>query len=123
MLLLSSCLFVAAAASAPLAPEARAEIDGLLSRLEASGCEFNRNGSWYTGAQAKAHLLGKLKYFEDRGAVQTTERFVELAASISSMSGQPYLVRCGKGAPVKSSTWLLSQLQAMREAAGTRKSP
>jgi len=95
-----------------------------MSRLEVSGCEFNRNGSWYTGAEAKSHLLGKLKYLEDRGAVQTAEQFIELAASSSSMSGQPYLVRCGGGAPVKSGTWLLSQLQAMRPAGGrTRSAP
>jgi hypothetical protein len=113
---LLTCIIVAAAAAAPLPPAARAEIDGLMSRLETSGCEFNRNGTWHTGAEAKTHLLRKLKYFEDRGAVQTAEQFVELAATGSSASGQPYLVRCGNGAPVQSGAWLLSQLQAMRSA-------
>jgi hypothetical protein len=66
LLLLLACLFVAAATAAPLLPVARTEIDALLSRLEALGCEFNRNGTWYTGAEAKPHLLRKLKYLEDR---------------------------------------------------------
>jgi hypothetical protein len=123
LLLLLGCLFVAAAAAAPLAPAARTEIDALLTRLETSGCEFNRNGTWYTGAEARPHLLRKLKYLEDRGAVQSTEQFIELAASGSSMSGQPYLVRCANAAPLKSATWLLSQLQAMRSAAAARKAP
>jgi len=61
----------------------------LLRRLEASGCEFNRNGNWYPAAEAESHLLRKLNYLQDRDMVQTTEQFIELAASSSSMSGQP----------------------------------
>ena len=87
LLSLLTCCVAIAATAAPLSPAARAEIDGLLVRLVASGCEFNRNGSWYTAAEAKSHLSQKLKYFEDRGMVQTTEQFIEMAASSSSMSG------------------------------------
>ena len=114
---LLSWLFAAAAAAAPLGPAAKAEIDGLLSRLEASGCQFNRNGTWYNAADAKAHLLVKLKYFEDRGAVKTAEQFIELAASSSSVTRQAYLVKCESGAAVPSSVWLQSQLQLIRSAA------
>ena len=113
---LLSCIVVTAAVAAPLSPAARMEIDGLMSRLEASGCEFGRNGAWHTGTDAKPHLLNKLKYLEERGSVQSAEQFIELAASSSSTTGQPYLVRCGNGAPVQSATWLSSQLQAMRSA-------
>ncbi len=115
---LLSWLFAAAGAAAPLAPAAKAEIDGLLSRLEASQCQFNRNGSWHSAADAKSHLLNKLKYLEDRGAVQTAEQFIELAASKSSVSGDAYLVKCGGGAAVPSAVWLQSQLQLMRRAGG-----
>ena len=113
---LLSCIVVTAGTAAPLSPAVKAEIDGLMSRLEASDCEFNRSGTWYSGTEAKSHLLRKLKYFEDRGAVRSTEQFIELAASSSSVTGQPYLVRCGDGIPVQSGTWLLLQLQAMRAA-------
>ena len=113
----------AAASAATLSPAARAEIDALMSRLEASGCEFDRNGKWYSGAEAKSHLLRKLKYLEDKGMVQSTEQFIELAASASSMTGQPYLVRCGHGAPVQSGMWLLSQMQAMRSAGQAMRAP
>jgi hypothetical protein len=111
---LLTCIVVAAAAAAPLAPAARTEIDGLMSKLETSGCEFNRNGNWYTSSEAKSHLLRKLKYLEERDSVQTAEQFIELAASNSSATGQPYLVKCGNGAPVQSGAWLLYQLQAIR---------
>jgi len=115
-LFLAAWVFAAAAAAAPLAPAAKAEIDGLMSRLEASACEFSRNGSWHTAAEAKSHLLRKLKYLADRGMVHSTEQFIELAASRSSMTGQPYLVRCGNAAALPSGAWLLSQLQAMRSS-------
>ena len=111
------------AAAAPLSPGARTEIDALMSKLEASGCEFNRNGTWHSGMEAKAHLLRKLKYLEDRGMVQSTEQFIELAASGSSITGQPYMVRCGNGVPVQSGTWLLSQMRAMRSAAPATRAP
>jgi hypothetical protein len=110
------CVAVAAATAAPLPSPARAEVDRLMWKLEASGCDFYRNGSWHMGAEAKAHLLRKLSYLEDKNLVQTTEQFIELAASTSSTTGQVYLVKCGAGSPVQSRVWLLSQLQAMRTA-------
>lgn len=123
LLFLLACSFVAVGTAAPLALAARTEIDGLMSRLEASACEFNRNGTWHTATEAKSHLLRKLKYLEDRGVVQTAEQFIELAASSSSTTGQPYLVKCGNGAPVQSGTWLRSQLQAMRTSGRATSTP
>ena len=121
--LLLACIFAAESAAAPLAPAARVEIDSLMSRLAAPACEFNRNGTWHTAAAAKSHLMRKLQYLEDEGAVQSTEQFIELAASNSSMSGQPYLVRCGNDAPVQSGTWLRSQLQDIRSHGGAKSAP
>jgi len=123
LLFLLAVSFAAAGNAASLSPAARAEIDALLSRLEASSCTFNRNGTWYPPAEAKSHLLRKLKYLEDRGAVQSTEQFIERAASTSSTTSQPYLVKCGSGAPVQSGTWLLSQLQGMRASGRARSAP
>jgi hypothetical protein len=111
---LLTCIFFFEAAAAALAPAARAEINALISKLEASACEFNRNGTWYTAADAKSHLLRKLKYLEDRGALQSAEQFIELAASNSSLSGRPYLVKCGDDPPLGSGKWLRSQLQIIR---------
>ena len=54
-----------------------------MSKLEGSGCEFGRNGAWHTSAEAKSHLLRKLKYLEDRDSVQSAEQFIELAAENS----------------------------------------
>jgi len=123
LLVLLTVTFAAAGDAASLSPTARAEIDGLLSRLEASSCTFNRNGTWYPATEAKSHLLRKLMYLEVRGMVQSAEQFIERAASSSSTTGQPYLVQCGSGAPVQSGLWLRSQLQGVRSPGQTRTAP
>jgi hypothetical protein len=98
----------------PTAAPVRAEIDALLAKLQASGCQFDRNGTWYTGAEAKDHILRKLEYIEGKGTVQSTEQFIELAASKSSFSGKPYQVKCGSDSPVASQLWLTKQLGVIR---------
>ena len=113
--ILCAGLFLAGpAGAAPLPPAAKAEVVALLSRLEASGCEFKRNGSWYSGAEARAHLARKLDYFEGKGTLQTAEQFIEQAASTSSSTGQPYKVRCGGGPAVPSKLGLAERLKAAR---------
>lgn len=102
------------ATAAPLPAASRAEVDALLARLAASSCQFSRNGSWHDAAEAKTHLLRKLAYLEDKNLVKTTEQFIELGAAKSSMSGKPYLVRCGSAAPVESQPWLLAELKTLR---------
>ncbi|WP_457417995.1 DUF5329 domain-containing protein [Roseateles sp. P5_E7] len=113
---LLACTLMATASAAPLPAPARAEVDTLLTRLQTSGCEFNRNGSWYAGADAKVHLLKKLDYLEGKDLVKTAEQFIERGASSSSMSGKPYLVRCAGKAPVESAKWLTAELQVVRAA-------
>lgn len=102
------------AAAAPMPPAARAEVDSLLTRLQTSGCQFNRNGSWHAGADARGHLLKKLDYLEGKGLVKTAEQFIAQGASASSVSGKPYLVRCAGQAPVESAKWLAAELQQVR---------
>ena len=102
------------ASAAPLPPAARVEVESLMQRLQSSGCQFMRNGSWYSGSEARDHLLQKLDYLERKDLVHSSEQFIALGASESSMSGKPYLVRCGSAAPVQSKAWLTAELQALR---------
>jgi hypothetical protein len=110
-------LCAALAFAAPLPPAAHAEVLTLLGRLESSGCHFNRNGNWYSGAEAKAHLARKLDYLEGKGALQSAEQFIELGASASSSSGKDYQVKCGAAEATPSAIWLRGQLQQMRSGA------
>jgi hypothetical protein len=100
--------------AAPLPEAARGEIEGVLARLAASGCQFKRNGSWHSAVEAEVHLRRKLEYLQDRGAVVSAEQFIERAASKSSISGLAYQVKCGSRAPVASGPWLRAELQALR---------
>lgn len=109
-------LLVASAAGAATAPApVRAEIDALLARLEASSCEFNRNDAWHPAARAKTHMLRKLEAMEKRTTIDGTERFIELAGTSSSMSGQPYQVRCTDAVAVPSAQWLRRELDILRK--------
>jgi hypothetical protein len=109
-------LACAGAAAGPAPPAVRAEIEALLARLQAPGCQFYRNGSWHSGTEAQAHLRRKLEYLEGKNLVKTTEDFINLAASASSASGEPYQVRCGASPSAESGAWLREQLGAIRRA-------
>ncbi|MDR3203425.1 MAG: DUF5329 domain-containing protein [Deltaproteobacteria bacterium] len=52
---------------------------------------FIRNGKEYNSAQAAAHLKRKLS--QAGAKIQTVENFIELLASKSSVSGQPYYIK------------------------------
>jgi hypothetical protein len=80
-------MLASAAWSAGPDDAARAEIAHLLRHLETSGCQFQRNGSWFQPARA---------------------------ATQSSASGKPYSVRCGNAAAVPSAIWLQEELGRFR---------
>ena len=92
----------------------RAEVAHLLEYLQSSGCQFQRNGSWYPSARAASHLNQKYEYMLKKSLVTNTESFIERAASESSASGKPYSVKCGDAAAVPSATWLRDELQRFR---------
>jgi hypothetical protein len=105
-----------AAAAAP-EPKTRAEIAHLLDYVATPGCQFNRNGSWHEGAEARAHLKKKYDYLVKRDLVTNAESFIERGATESSMSGKPYQVKCGGGKAVASSVYLTEELKRFREKA------
>jgi hypothetical protein len=91
------------------------EVNFLLGFIERSGCDFQRNGSWYTAPQAQVHLRDKFNYLTARNRLETTEQFIEQAASESSLTGRPYMVRCGGGALISSNRWLSDELLQFRK--------
>lgn len=104
-------------AHAAPSPQAERETEGLIQALAQSGCQFERNGSWYDAAQAQQHLRKKLAYLRKRGLADTAELFIERGASQSSFSGQPYHVRCGQAGATTSAAWLQAKLVQLRAAA------
>lgn len=90
------------------------EISHLISHLASSGCQFNRNGSWYNASKAVAHLNRKYDYLLERNGVPNTEAFIQHAASESSSSGKPYRVKCGNKPEVESKAWFSEELRKFR---------
>ncbi|RNF85255.1 DUF5329 domain-containing protein [Montanilutibacter psychrotolerans] len=115
---LNAALLFAVAASVHAAPPPQAvrEIDQLIGALGASGCEFQRNGSWHPAAQAQQHLRRKYDWLRERDMVATAEQFIERAGTKSSLSGRVYQVRCAGRPAVPSAAWLGAKLRELRSA-------
>jgi hypothetical protein len=92
----------------------QAEVNSLLASIESSGCSFYRNGSWHDARVAAAHVRDKYEYLIAHDLIVTTEDFIERAATKSSLSGQPYEIRCGDDAGVPSNQWLRDKLARLR---------
>lgn len=106
------------AADAAPEPKVQAEISHLLDYVATPGCQFNRNGSWHAGQEARAHLKKKYDYLLKRDLVTHAESFIERGATGSSVSGKPYLVRCGGGKAVESAVYMKEELARFRARAG-----
>jgi hypothetical protein len=99
---------------------AQAEINYLLGFIEDSACEFFRNGSWYDAKKAAAHLRDKYEMLATGDRIHTAEDFIEEAATKSSLSGQPYQVRCSGDKAVATNQWLRDMLTRYRAHTGLR---
>ena len=109
---------LAAAASLPVlaAPDAAAqrEIDHLLAYVASSGCRFVRGGVEHDAREARDHLVLKLDVA--RPLLGSADAFVERIASASSLTGEPYRVRCG-AQETTARAWLAEELARYRRAA------
>ncbi len=110
-------LFLVAAVSdvrANPSADAEREITALIDGLRDSSCRFQRNGRWYDGERAAAHLRRKYDYARDRGGVDSAETFIDLAASRSSFTGRDYRVQCGEAGAMASAVWFRARLALLR---------
>lgn len=113
-----ACACAVGGVAAP-SPVAEREIDALLAALQASPCRFQRNGSWYPAAEAKAHLQRKYDYLRKRDLAASAEQFIERGASRSSSSGEAYRVACPGQPEQDAATWFAQQLAALRRHAAS----
>ena len=106
-----------------IAPVARAEppaimqqeINYMIRHIGDSGCEFKRNGLWNNNSKtAEAHVRSKYDFLARLGWIDTTKDFIDKAATESSLSGQPYEIKCGSDLPMPSSLWLSDELARYR---------
>ena len=112
-------LSMASAHAAEPAAPVRSEIEGLLTTLGTSQCQFYRNGSWHGGSEAESHLRMKYDYIVKRETLPSAEAFIDAAATKSSLSGESYAVKCGDAPPQPSAAWLKARLQEERQHRAT----
>ena len=108
------CLLLAGPVAAS-PPSPAHEIEALIASLGASGCDFQRNGSWHAVKKAEEHLRRKYEWLRERNLAATAEQFIERAGTKSSMSGRAYQVRCPGQPIVTSAQWLRARLLELRE--------
>jgi hypothetical protein len=99
--------------TASVSPATQLEIEHLLNFIRNSSCIIDRNGKTYAGVKAISHIEKKYAYFEDE--IETTEDFIELSASKSTMSGKYYMVSCGDEEQIRTREWLMQELKGLRE--------
>ena len=110
--LATSLVLLCAPLRADVPPEQKPEVEHLISFLETSDCSMVRNGGSHDGAEAAKHVRRKYKYFRDD--ISSTEEFIGLSATKSTMSSKPYEVHCPGEPPQKTADWLLDELEAYR---------
>ena len=93
---------------------AQVEIDHLLKFVATSQCTFIRNGSEHPAPEARDHLAGKLDFA--KGRISTAEDFIRYLATESSMSNEPYKVKCA-GKELPAGAWLSAELKRYRATA------
>src|SRR5215831_1746346 len=72
---------------------------------------FVRNGTAYQGHAAAQHLRDKWRW--KKSEVKTARDFIRVCASVSSQTGQPYLVRWNDGRVEKSADFLTAALERL----------
>jgi len=88
----------------------KAKIEGLIQHVEGlTGAHFIRNGSSYDAKSAGKFLRGKWQAKDKE--VKTAADFIEKIATISSTTGNPYLIRFSDGREVKCGEYLKEQLK------------
>lgn len=105
-------LFACVSSQADVPPGQQAEVEHLIAYLANSDCRMVRNGKEYSGEDGAKHVRRKYEHF--RKAIDSTEEFIELSATKSTISGKPYEVICPDVPPIASATWLLEELGVYR---------
>jgi hypothetical protein len=113
LLLLSAPLLAAAAWGGDTMPPAeRGRVDRLIHYVESrTDVAFVRNGTAYSSKDAATFLREKIDAMG--GQVTTAHQFIELIATRSSTSGEPYTIRHADGRREPSAKFLQDELRRM----------
>ena len=110
-------ILLASSVNADGSAEQKLETSHLLNFVKHTPCKIIRNGKAYDGSRAVTHIQKKYDYFKDD--IETTEQFIELSATKSTLSGKYYTVVCGDAQPLRTRDWLLEELKNYRQNEST----
>ncbi len=104
---------VALAPSAHAAPLSEDDkIEALIRTVDQlKGATFVRNGSTYDCHDAAKHMRDKWKWKKD--VIHSARDFIVVAASFSTQTGKPYLIRWQDGRELKSAEFLATELRKL----------
>lgn len=94
----------AQAGSRPAAADVEPTIDYLIGFVARSELSFVRNERRYSADEAARHMQRKYRHLRDE--IHTVDDFIELAASRSLSTGEPYLVIDSTGRSTPTGQWL-----------------
>ena len=118
-------LFLAAAAVVRADEKPATEkqkIEALLKHVEdMRDAKMVRNDREYDAKTAARFLRGKWEANE--AEIKTAKDFIEKAASVSSTTGRPYLIRFKDGKEMKSGDYLLAELEKLEKSAEGKRAP
>jgi hypothetical protein len=89
-------------------------VEYLLSYIRSSNLTFVRNGNTFSSDIAAEHIKHKYEY--NKKDIHSAEDFIELAATKSSLTGEPYLVNIGDGTSKPVADWLAEELARYRKS-------
>jgi uncharacterized protein DUF5329 len=112
MVLIAFFLSVAAATADDKPASEREKIEALIKHVEdLADAKFVRNDSPYDAKTAAKFL--RRKWDAKKSEIKTAQDFIDKAASISSTSGKPYLIRFKDGTETKAGEYLTAQLKKL----------
>ena len=104
----------AASRAADLPPAEKKQIEALIAAIERlTDAVFIRNGRPYGAAAAAEFLRRKWRHRE--ADVRSVDDFIGKAASFSSTTGQPYLIRFSDGRETPCAIFLRTELCNLRK--------
>jgi len=118
LLLLIAARFSCPCSAADTPLTEKQKIEALIKHVEElKDTKFIRNGSEYDAKSAGTFLRSKWRSQETE--LKTAQEFIDKAASVSSTSGKPYLIRLSDGKEVQCAEYLKAELKKLDE----KKSP
>jgi hypothetical protein len=98
------------------------KIEALIKHVEEmKDAKFVRNGTEYDAKAAAKFLRGKWE--ANAATIKTAKDFIEKAASVSTTTGKPYLIRPKSGQEMKSGEYLLAELKKLEKPSEGKRGP